>query len=209
MLAIPSALQSKFNEQLRIRSISSNLHGPYQKWLRYYLDFCRNYRFPPRQDKNLPPFIRKLQEKQQLKTQREQAAEAIKLYYEILRETGIRGKAPSLQPSGFLISTPSAPVSSRSAPTSKIQNASGPSSLPGKASPLPATMIAPRSLHAGPGTGISWKAGYAQLANEIRFRHYSPKTLRTYRGWVKQFHTITHSKDTAELSTDDVFVCNA
>jgi hypothetical protein len=39
MLAIPSALQSKFAEQRQIRLIPDSLHGPYQKWLRYYLDF--------------------------------------------------------------------------------------------------------------------------------------------------------------------------
>ena len=54
MLAIPSALQSKFDEQLQIRAIPNALHGPYQKWLRYYLDFCQKYQFPPRQEKSLP-----------------------------------------------------------------------------------------------------------------------------------------------------------
>ena len=53
MLAIPSALQSKFDEQLQIRAIPSPLHGPYQKWLLYYLDFCRKYQFSPRQEKSL------------------------------------------------------------------------------------------------------------------------------------------------------------
>lgn len=76
MLTIPSALQSKFDEHLRIRAIPSNLHGPYQKWLRYYLDFCRKHQFPPRQEKSLPPFIMKLQEKQQSTMQQEQAAAA-------------------------------------------------------------------------------------------------------------------------------------
>ena len=33
MLAVPSALQSKFDECLRIRSIPDDRHGPYQKWL--------------------------------------------------------------------------------------------------------------------------------------------------------------------------------
>ena len=33
MLAVPSALRSKFDERLRIRSIPDNMYGPYQKWL--------------------------------------------------------------------------------------------------------------------------------------------------------------------------------
>lgn len=215
MLAIPSALQSKFDEQLQIRAISSALHNPYRKWLRYYLDFCRKYRFPPRQEKSLSPFIRKLQEKQQPKEQQEQAAEAIKLYYDILREMGKLGKVPSLQPSGPSVSVPfsktetisaagthatqarsdtiSSPVSG--SPAAKLRNASGSSSVPEKV---------PRSSDAGPGTEVSWKSEYARLADEISLRHYSPKTLRTYRGWVKQFQTFTCSKDPARLETDDV-----
>lgn len=27
------------------------------KWLRYYLDFCAKYRFPPRDDDSLMPFV--------------------------------------------------------------------------------------------------------------------------------------------------------
>jgi ligand-binding sensor protein len=80
MLAIPSALQSKFDERLRIRSIPVNLHGPYQKWLRYYLDFCQKYHLPPKHEKSLPPFIQKLQEKRQSTAQQEQAVAAITIY---------------------------------------------------------------------------------------------------------------------------------
>src|SRR3990170_2985856 len=110
MLAIPSALQSKFDEQLQIRAIPSALHGPYQKWLLYYLDFCRKYQFPPRQEKSLPPFLRKLQDKQQSKTQQAQAAAAITLYYDILRESGKLVTAATLQPAGPSVSSPSTEI---------------------------------------------------------------------------------------------------
>ena len=46
MLAMPSALQSKFAERLRNESIPNNLKGQYKKWLQYYLDFCSKYHFP-------------------------------------------------------------------------------------------------------------------------------------------------------------------
>jgi hypothetical protein len=46
MLAIPSALQSLFEERLRNESIPNNLKGQYKKWLQYYLDFCSKYHFP-------------------------------------------------------------------------------------------------------------------------------------------------------------------
>jgi site-specific recombinase XerD len=52
--------------------------------------------------------------------------------------------------------------------------------------------------------GASWQAEYTGLANEIQVRHYSPKTLRTYRGWVRKFQTFTRSKAPELLSADDV-----
>ena len=42
MLAIPSALQEQFEEYLRNKPIPTSSQGAYKKWLRYYLDFCRN-----------------------------------------------------------------------------------------------------------------------------------------------------------------------
>jgi integron integrase len=42
------------------------------------------------------------------------------------------------------------------------------------------------------------------LANDIRLRHYSPKTLKAYRQWVRHLQTLTRSKDPAALSTTDV-----
>ena len=84
MLAIPSALQAQFEEYLRNKAIPNSLQGAYKKWLRYYLDFCQKYHFPPIHKESLPPFIRKLQEKKQTKVQQEQAVMAITLYYEVL-----------------------------------------------------------------------------------------------------------------------------
>ena len=42
------------------------------------------------------------------------------------------------------------------------------------------------------------------MANDIRLRHYSPKTLKAYRQWLRHFQTFTRSKDPAALSTTDV-----
>jgi integrase len=52
--------------------------------------------------------------------------------------------------------------------------------------------------------GASWVAKYNGLSNEIKVRHYSPKTLQTYTGWVRKFQTFTSSKDPGLLSTQDV-----
>jgi hypothetical protein len=76
--------------------------------------------------------------------------------------------------------------------------------MPEKTRPEPAGLFDPQSLPMGPETGASWRSEYARLTDEIRVRHYSSKTLRTYQGWVKQFQAFTRSKAPAELSTDSV-----
>jgi integron integrase len=53
-------------------------------------------------------------------------------------------------------------------------------------------------------TGVSWEQTFTALANEIRVRHYSPKTLRIYRHWAQGFQAFTRSKDPALLSVEDV-----
>ncbi|WP_435546722.1 site-specific integrase [Desulfobacterium sp. N47] len=42
------------------------------------------------------------------------------------------------------------------------------------------------------------------MENEISVRHYSPKTLRAYKEWVRKFQTFTKSKNPELLSSGDV-----
>jgi hypothetical protein len=108
---------------------------------------------------------------------------------------------PDMQTQSETIPSPSlgSPV-----PVSKIQNGSNPSSLKEKTQHEPATVIVTDSFPAGPKTGTSWKSEYTRLTDEISIRHYSLKTLKTYRGWVQKFQTFTHSNPPALLSTDNV-----
>ncbi len=50
----------------------------------------------------------------------------------------------------------------------------------------------------------NWQAAYKQLSNEIKVRHYSPKTLKSYSIWVRKLQYFSKSKDTALLSATDV-----
>lgn len=45
---------------------------------------------------------------------------------------------------------------------------------------------------------------YSALTAEIKLRHYSISTLKTYTTWVRQFQGFTKSKDPQLLSTSDV-----
>jgi integron integrase len=54
------------------------------------------------------------------------------------------------------------------------------------------------------GRGASWVGEYTRLADEIQVRHYSVKTLKSYKGWAQAFQTFTKSKAPESLSPDDV-----
>jgi recombinational DNA repair protein (RecF pathway) len=94
-------LQAQLEEHLAKRLIPNGLHGVYKKWLRYYLDFCQKYRFPPKHKESLPRFIQKLQEKKQTNAQQEQARNAIKLYYDTLLGKNPSKPEPLVQPPGL------------------------------------------------------------------------------------------------------------
>jgi hypothetical protein len=49
-----------------------------------------------------------------------------------------------------------------------------------------------------------WDELLATLAAEIKVRHYSRKTLKTYANWSRQFQRFLKNKTPSELSTSDV-----
>jgi hypothetical protein len=98
MQAIPSALQTRFEDHLRSKAIPESRLWAYRKWLRYYLDYCEKYRFSPRDRDSLPRFIGKLRDKKQTEEQQRQATEAIKLYYEVLGQERTPSRTPRPQP---------------------------------------------------------------------------------------------------------------
>ncbi len=213
MLPIPPELETQFEEHLVKSLIPKGLHGVYKKWLRYYLDFCRKYHFPPAQRQILPRFIDKLKGRKQSPSQRQQAASSIELYYGILPAKDPSKPGPLIQPHALqgsdacrsgehlAIREPSARVlqyGKGTTPASPPVPIAGPAMNLTKAAPLP------EKGRAQNGTGASWKPEYARLVDEIKVRHYSSKTLQTYRGWVRHFQTFLRSKPPDSLSAEDV-----
>jgi integron integrase len=49
-----------------------------------------------------------------------------------------------------------------------------------------------------------WQEAVAALANEIKVRHYSPKTLKSYRTWVYKIQAFLNSKAPESLDSEDV-----
>ncbi len=178
MIKIPAALNAQFNALLVKKKIPKKFHNHYLKWLRYYLDFCQRYRFSESNPRSLPNFIRKLKEKRQTNDQQKQAYEAIHIYYELIRSKpeGISDKQNSYQAVSL--------QSKSQIDTSK--------SDPGQ------------NKFAQTKVKENWQAIYKQLSNEIKVRHYSPKTLQAYTIWVRKLQYFSKNKEPELLSPSDV-----
>jgi len=50
----------------------------------------------------------------------------------------------------------------------------------------------------------AWEKIYSDLDAAIKMRHYSPKTYKTYAGWIRQLQAFTRQKAPAFLTIDDV-----
>jgi Phage integrase, N-terminal SAM-like domain len=203
MLNLPSALRTAFETCLRHAAIPKPAYAACTKWLRYYLDFCQKYHVPHAQPESLPRFLHKLQEKQQTKAQQQQASHAVSLYYELMCVRGVHSDVPSLttdDPPAKALDV----ASHRPDALPTVTSASPTTSAVEKAPDQPSPQIVSSSNDADPSTGVSWIAVYTRLANDIQVRHYSPKTLKAYRQWVRHLQTFTRSKAPAALSSTDV-----
>lgn len=53
-------------------------------------------------------------------------------------------------------------------------------------------------------TATNWKPVFDELHAEIKLRHYSPKTLKSYSSWLAKFQAFTKSKPVASLNDADI-----
>lgn len=185
MLNIPSALFTKYSLLLNKKSVPVSVHNNYKKWLRYYLDFCHKYCHPYADTESLKYFMIKLHEKNQSPAMQEEAAQAVSLYYEMLQPTPHSLVNSSRPDAGNIQIRGEGNIKSVTVPNRTSQ-------LMGEES-----------------KGNEWDKAYSDLFAEIKVRHYSPKTLRSYSVWVKKFKAFTKNKRPSELNSNDVkeFIC--
>jgi len=217
MLTLPSSLAHKYEALLIQFGVPVNQRAYYYKWLRYYLDFCDNHQLNSSDKYNFSAFNEKLRSKNQSDTQRQQAKQAIAIFYR-----GIGGseniptasmKVASLQPESSHLKRVTEikpnPILEIESPnvTSDLSSANKPTDTPTFNSPsnerkiLPTAPIDSNVLKL---TGANWAWVYDDLTSAIKVRHYSPKTLKAYKTWIKKLQTFTKSKDAHLLTMDDV-----
>jgi len=83
MFAVPNSLMCQYSAVLEKREVDSTLFSVYKKWLRYFLDFCVKYAAANSMPEQVRLFLEKLRDKKQTVAQRQQAAHAVTLYFEM------------------------------------------------------------------------------------------------------------------------------
>ena len=175
---------------LEKRAVAPTQRADFKKWLRYFLDFCEKYPVPESRPDQVRLFIDKLREKRQTPAQQNQAAHAVSLYFEMQR----KGKNP------FADLDKSRATSFITEPSQvRDRSPSFPHLIPPKtpSSNVPAQPPAWRLWEDGYAVqsgSPEWDAVIADLAAEIKTRHYSRKTLKTYAHWSRQFQRFLKNK---------------
>lgn len=222
MLAIPHEVFAAFNTVLKKRAVPVSHHADYRKWLRYFLDFRSKYTLPDARSEQVRLFIQKLREKKQTLEQQKQAANAVSLFFESEPR-----KKPAVTPldAAPAVTSPAVP------PKLESEQSAGPGmnspliprpDLSSEGSSPEVSSPSPEREGKGPGTGRrragrynewrclekssspAWDKIIDDLAAEIKTRHYSRKTLKTYGDWSRKFQGFLRNKAPVELSAADV-----
>ncbi len=210
MQKVPDKLSQKYTQILLDRKLSKPDQYFCTKWLKYYWDFCHKYHHSPFASSSLPLFLGKLQEKKQSVQQQNQAKFAIGLLYSMNTPAPGQQNSVPVKTHSYQIhdiaerdySTPTVEANIKTA-QKNAAHISTPNSSTQQSEPV-SFQLSPHETTGHTWAGHSWVSVYKQLENEIKLRHYSPKTLKAYRTWTRQFQGYTKSKDFQNLCQQDV-----
>lgn len=189
---VPPEILSRFDAQLMLEPIGVGYHAFYRKWLRFYFDFCHKYQFDPDARSSFTPFLQKLADKKQSSQLCKQAEHALLIFYALPKPD----PEPTIRPEHEI--TPSPPQNEDSRPAEALGPVISRDRVDGAQEPTP------RSQERLKTSNADWQSVFVSLKAEIAMRHYSPKTLRSYSGWVAKLQTFTKSKDPLLLTVVDV-----
>jgi integron integrase len=184
MLVVPTEIKIKYAEFLAKNGIAQNYINKCQKYLRYYLDFCQKYHHDPVTSQGLKTFLLKLSEKRQDVTTRKEAKRAIQLYQEYLAFRKDNSKK-----------------SINDEITGKKVNVDIHTINKNKSFSTSVSKLAEKDTN---WSESPWKSEFVELENAIRMRHYSDKTLRSYRNYVREFQAYTRSPQPDSLTAKHV-----
>lgn len=209
MEKIDPEVLSRFNSLLKKRKPLS-LHSDYLKWLRYFLDFQVKYSQSAERSVQVRLFSEKLRSKGQTEAQVRQAADAVSLFFSFQRKplvshSSSRREIIAGPGSAGAIVKPCEQIPDRSSAGSGHVMICEP---PGSAVPDGQSWRRMGRFNdwrclrktAYP----AWDAVIASLADEIKTRHYSRKTLEHYANWTRKYESYLRHKDPANLTSPDI-----
>lgn len=185
MLPVPNAVISRYESILKKREVAITRFADYKKWLRYFLDFCAKYPVPDSKSELVRLFSEKLREKKQPERLRQQAIHAVFLYFEMLKQEEPQGEPVDEKAPQQCLTVSQTLIPSGLADKQRISQYS-------------------KADYEEKSDSPEWDAVLAVLAAEIKVRHYSRKTLKTYAQWARQFQRFLRNKPPQELSSADV-----
>lgn len=213
MILIPHNVLLRYVDHLKSHGIEVARYAEYKKWLRFYLDFCDKYPVPEELAGRVRLFMDKLRAKKQNEAQLKCAAHAVSLYIEMQRgevhtSTAAEGKSGTIAPEF----SPPAGLKQVQPPKQAARKTEHAVAKPaGSVAPTPPPLrfAANRSNFSVAGYAVNtnspeWDAVLAAMADEIKLRHYSRKTLQTYALWARKFQRFLKNKAPESLTTIEV-----
>jgi len=192
MKPIPSVILTRFEDVLKKRAVPVDRHTDYKKWLRYYLDFKSKYSLPDSRSEHVRLFIEKLKKKKQSPEQQKQAAHAVSLFFESEKQKLLLISRYMTTSEGLTVGAPD-----------KLKVPSNPS-VPPFVSPLSGKSRFNDWRCLKKTDSPEWDELIGKLAEEIKTRHYSRKTLKAYADWCRHYQRYLKNKSPEELSESDV-----
>ena len=108
---------SRYMRFLKNSRVGPSSHAEYLQWLRFYLDYCDKYQITCAKSERVRLFCEKLREKNQTPLQQQRAANAVSLYFVMLKQEGSADFAhPGLTPMASTADLPNLPLSRAGAP---------------------------------------------------------------------------------------------
>ena len=188
MSAFP-APDPRYGEVLAARHVPREHWRHYQKWVRFSLHCCQKYRHRPADANSVPLFLGKLASKGQTAAQQAQAQCAVDYDAVCL--------SPEVPSSRHADAIAPIPPNAGADGLAATQQESVVGQSPRMAEHAPVL----RQAHgAREQTNAAWREVEAKLRDEIMLRHYSPKTLQAYAGWIRKFRGFLINPNPAELT---------
>jgi len=210
MISINPKILAGFDNTLKMRQVPFLLRPDYRKWLRYFLDFQAKYPQPSERSAQVRLFSDKLRSKGQTEPQVTQAADAVSLFFTSQqKEMAVRSSIrPVTAPQAVIQDVPEQP-SMPGCADSPGRKVSGMVCEPPEP-PVPEGHSWRRKGRYDDWRCLrkteypAWDSIVVLLADEIKARHYSRKTLQHYANWTRKFQSFLSHKDPAQLSSQDV-----